>query len=333
MHNLRFPLDPAWRMLAADLQLDFGAVLAHAGLPADLFARDDMSLALGEYLRLWQAMEQVLEDPAFPVALVPRLRHEGFDPALFAAFCSPDLATALQRLARFKALKGPLALDVHHSPSGLQIRLQMHGVDAASLPSSLVGTELVFFVHLARSGTGLQVRPLRVESPVALPDLGVYEAYFGAPVTRGAAMALVFAHEDARLPFVSRNELLWRHFEPALQQRLDRLKTQASMEDRVRACLLEQLPAGAPGMDEVARRLLIGRRTLQRRLGEEGQTFQAVVRALRADLAAHYLGRADLSIAQIGYLLGFDDPGSFSRTYRSWTGRAPEQTRALALRA
>ena len=55
----------------------------------------------------------------------------------------------------------------------------------------------------------------------------------------------------------------------------------ASLTDRVRAALLEALPAGESSMQEVASRLGLSKRTLQRRLRDEGTSFKAVVQQTR----------------------------------------------------
>ncbi len=44
---------------------------------------------------------------------------------------------------------------------------------------------------------------------------------------------------------------MWAAFEPGLKQRLSELDAQASMRERVRAVLLETLPAGMTSIDAV----------------------------------------------------------------------------------
>lgn len=318
-------------MLVQDMKLDLSQALRRAELPPDLFRRHDAHLSLAEYLRLWQAMEHVFGNTSYPLELVPQLRREGFDPAGFAAFCSPHLNAALKRLSRFKPLVGPITLDVQTSATSTTMDISIQGVAQSDLPASLVGAELVFFVHLARAGTGEALRPLRVEVPVVLPDEAAYTRFLGVQPVRGKSIRIRFAAADAARPFISNNETMWTHFEPALVKRLSDLTEQASLSDRVRASLLEMLPSGAAGVADVAQKLLMSTRSLQRRLGGENTSFNELLRQVRAELATHYLTRSEMSGAQIAYLLGFDDPNSFSRAFHVWTGSTPEQVRASTL--
>ena len=70
------------------------------------------------------------------------------------------------------------------------------------------------------------------------------------------------------------------------------LEETATVSERVRALLLESLPGGQASMDAMVGRLAMSKRTLQRRLGNEGLTFQSLVNQTREELARHYLGAA-----------------------------------------
>jgi AraC-like DNA-binding protein len=72
-------------------------------------------------------------------------------------------------------------------------------------------------------------------------------------------------------------------------------------------------------------------RTLSRRLAAQGESFGLILDKLRSNLAARYLRRNDLSLSQIGWLLGYSESSSFVRAVQRWTGKAPgEVRRALA---
>jgi hypothetical protein len=65
------------------------------------------------------------------------------------------------------------------------------------------------------------------------------------------------------------------------------------MVERVRSALLEALPAGEVSMRTIGKRLGVGTRMLQRRLQEEGTSFQLTLDAVRSSLAEPYLRNDD----------------------------------------
>jgi len=66
-------------------------------------------------------------------------------------------------------------------------------------------------------------------------------------------------------------------------------------------------------------------RTLQRRLAEQGTTFQEVVDEVRRELARKYLQDRALGVTEVAYLLGFSELSAFDRAHRRWTGKAPRR--------
>jgi AraC-like DNA-binding protein len=128
-------------------------------------------------------------------------------------------------------------------------------------------------------------------------------------------------------PFLTSNEPLWSAFEPELRQRLADLGTPATTAKRVRAALLEGLPSGLVTMEAIARKLGSSKRTLQRRVEAEGRSYRQILRETREALARHYLEKTALPAAEISFLLGFDEPNSFYRAFRMWTGMTPDSVR------
>ncbi|RMG92580.1 MAG: AraC family transcriptional regulator [Candidatus Dadabacteria bacterium] len=307
-------------------------VLRRARLPEDLWARPTASLHTDEFFRLWKGLEEEAADPRLPLRLGSAISLEAFDPAVFAALCSPDLNTAFRRIGRYKRLVCPLAMHLQVGPRSTVVEIEW--LDATvDPPAALVGTEVVFLVGLARLATRHRVEPLAVGSPRALEPAEAYADYFGVPVGRAPRARVEFRAEDAARPFLTANEAVWSFFEPELQKRLAALEEGASMTERVRGALLELLPSGSASLEAVARRLGASPRTVQRRLREEGQTFKGVLNRTREKLARHYLRNPALSGAEISFLLGFEDPNSFFRAFRSWTGLTPERARRELLAA
>jgi AraC-like DNA-binding protein len=66
---------------------------------------------------------------------------------------------------------------------------------------------------------------------------------------------------------------------------------------------------------------------LQRRLTEQGITFQRLLDEARRELARHYLLHSSLELNETAYLLGYEDATSFFRAFHQWEGTSPGQWR------
>jgi AraC-like DNA-binding protein len=325
MAHGRFTLDPSIRALLHQLGIAPGWVLRRAQLPGDLFRGGPVALAPEEYFRFWDALDAEANDPNLAVAIGQAISVELFSPPLFAALCSPNLDVAARRIATYKPLIGPLGVDITRDEAGLTVSYRWPA--GMTPPQLLATTELVFWLALARIATRHYVRPVRVTARQLPPDPDTVADYFGARLRTGPTESISFAAEDAARPFLTENEPMWRFFAPELRRRLAELHAAASAAERVRAALLETLPAGDSSMTAVAHHLATSPRTLQRQLQREGTTFQAVLADTREDLARHYLGHGAMPTAEIAYLLAYEDTNSFYRAFRTWTGTTPDTVR------
>jgi len=321
-----YSVNPGWRLLAIDLGINLANVLRRANLPGDLFGREKAFLTTKEYFRLWQGIEEETADLTLPLRIGAAISVEAFSPPIFAALCSPDLNTALERMARHKKLVAPMALHVKVGNSATHLELEWLEKTLRP-PASLVATELVFFVQLSRIATRTRIVPLSVTVPNLPEPMKDYAEYFGVALQEGPSPMISFKAKDATLPFLTANEKMWEFFEPDLRKRLSELDSSATTAERTRSALLELLPSGEASVVAVSERLGTSTRTLQRRLREEGRSFQTLLNDTREALARHYLKNSNLSGAEISFLLGFQDPNSFFRAFHSWTGETPERTR------
>lgn len=326
MSTKSWNIGPGWRLLLTDAGLAPVDVLRRAGLPDDTFSREGL-LNTDEYFRLWQAMEQQSQDTTIGLRIGSKVSVEAFDPPLFAALCSRDLNEAFSRLARFKRLIAPATLQVDIGPESTAVEISWRDTTVEP-PASIIDAELAFFVQLGRIGTRTRICPIEVQSPRLLVSAGAYRELFGLTPEKGPRPRVVFRAQDAATPFLTANPRMWDVFVPELQRRLSELDETATIADRVRAALLETLPGGPVSIETVSKRLAASPRTLQRRLRDEGFSFQDVLSRTREDLARHYLKTSRMSGAEISFLLGFEDPNSFFRAFHRWTGQTPEQVRA-----
>lgn len=102
-----------------------------------------------------------------------------------------------------------------------------------------------------------------------------------------------------------------------------------TMADAVQQVLRTQLALGDMSEESVASRLSIGRRTLQRALRAEGTSFREVKARFIESRARAVLVESELDISTIARSLGYDEPKSFRRAFRNWTGLTPNAYRTV----
>lgn len=315
-----------WRILLMDLGLDAFAVLRRAGQPATLFDGGGTHISLDELWALYAAIEAESDDPTLALKAGQTLSIELFDPAMFAAICSPNLNTATRRLGQFKRLVGAFSLDVEVGEDTTHVGYRCK--HRADLPRIMGTSELIFLVALARRATRHPVHPRRFMVQAMPEDRAPFEDYLGCEVEVGDTYTVSFAARDAARPFLTHNAQMWEAFEPGLRRRMAQAEASRSTTEQVQTALFELLPSGRTHMTDVAKELGVGARTLQRRLADEDTTWLEVLNQTRERLARHYLGSTRMSPTEVSFLLGFEDPNSLFRAFHRWTGTSPEAWRA-----
>ena len=178
---------------------------------------------------------------------------------------------------------------------------------------------LAKYVQLIRGLLGPQWRPRRVSLMHEPPtDNSAYAQVFDQ-VEYGAAansIELSAADLDVRIPSADANMAreIARYIERNAEQRT------ATMTDRVTELIKRLLPAGHCTIDRVAQHLGVDRRTVHRRLMQEGKSFTQLLNDSRKELVTAQLGQRDQPLGVVASLLGFSSLSTFSRWFRQTYG-------------
>lgn len=100
---------------------------------------------------------------------------------------------------------------------------------------------------------------------------------------------------------------------------------------RVRRVLAEVLGTPQMQLGEVARRLAMSERNLQRHLRRMGASFRDLVDEVRRDQAREMLKDPSLDFGDIAERLGYEQVSSFNRAVKRWTGKTPGELRDVLL--
>lgn len=301
-------------------------LLRTAGLPV-VSVRNDCCITTLQFFALWRAMETLHGQDA-GIRLAHALDGSVLPPSFLVGHHARDLADALRRVARFKALCAPEELSVVAEGDRCILALTWPHA-GASVPAALTDASMTSLLDLARTGTGEDIRPVRLELRRGPSD--AISSHFRCPVRWGAELdRLILRRSDLDVPFRTYNQELLEMLDTALDAEMKSGRAAGTMADKVRWFLRRNLTAGRPELRSIARELAISERSLQRRLGEEGHSFQSLLSETRHLLACEYLAQP-LDIAEIAYLLGYDDQGSFFRAFQKWEGKTPSEWRQASV--
>lgn len=322
----RFRLSRLLPARLEELSVPIETVLRLAGLPAQ--PNDEpLTFTTDQLFAFWTAVGEVSSDPGIGLRLGSETRVERFDPVSIATLSASSFRDACERAARYKQLTCPEEIRV--VPRGADHEIQFKWTRAeASEPPVLVDLCFAWMLNIGRRGTGLPIAARAVEFQRAARYREVYEEHFGCRVKfRAPRNAIVFSTTDLQRPFLTHNADLLAMIGPQLDAQLaDRLAESGTQDDVTR--VIRRLLAGRrPDLAEVARELGVSTRTLQRRLGGAGVTFQQLLEDARRELAHHYLLHSTLDLSQTAYLLGYEDANSFFRAFQQWEGSSPGRWR------
>ena len=302
-------------------------VLARAGLPSDYLAHEGRGLDAATWFAVLEALVIEVGSPDGAMDLGRALAVGPLHPALIAFSASPDIRTGLQRVAIFKPLIAPVTLVIVEKGGLLSITITSAD-EAVRLPPAAAILEVSYFLELFRIFASEQVTPHFVTLPAKVQVTDAFRRFAGCEVQSGEQIGLVLRAADAVLPIISADTAVYRAVEQELLARLKSLSSASGMADRVRREIRETLPSGRVSAEAVASRLHVSTRSLQRKLKDEGASFQAILDETRAALALIYLRDHKLSVEETSFLLAYRDPNSFYRAFSDWTGMTPAEARA-----
>jgi AraC-like DNA-binding protein len=312
-----------------ELGLSPEGVLRQAALPMGFFNQEKILVSTDEFFALYRGIAGATDDPGFGLKLGTEDRVERYDPIRIAALTARSFRDALQRVARYKQLTCPEEIRVVER--GNECTVQFAWVMAHEKePALLVDMCFAWIVAIARRGVGRPLNPKRMEFQRTQEHREMYEAHFRCSVKFKARQnALIFSKADMELPFVTYNAELLAAVAPQLEAELAEQLGHKTFSEQAKGILKRLVAGQRPGIQDLARELHLSTRTLQRRLTEEGITFQSLLDEARRELARHYLLHSSLELNQTAYLLGYDDANSFFRAFHQWEGTSPGQWRQL----
>jgi AraC-like DNA-binding protein len=304
------------------LEIDPDTMLQTAGIAERVGVGTELRVSAEEYFAVWNTAAVLSPRTDYVSFLGVAIARGPVIPVFFTLSCAPDMETGLLRLAQFKSLLGPTRMRVFWD--GPLLRIEYESAESrTTMPPSLGALQIVVMVEYIRGASAHHVRPVRAGFDGSEEERRQIAGHLGVIPERSDVAFVAFSQDDAKRRFISENPSLWADVEEDLKLQLAAQNARLPIATRVRGVLVELIPTGRTGAEDVAAALQLSRSTLQRRLRDEGTSYQAVLDATRRDMAVRYLTKTSLRSDEIANVLAYSDANSFSRSFRRWTGKAP----------
>lgn len=324
------------RIVARELALqerDLAQLLGGTGLSQEiLLPGDETQLTGQQQLRILENAWRMSGAADLGLRLGHRLQPSTHGPLGYLTLSSPNLITALRSLADFLPTRIPFAqLDISFDGDWLCCAMSLKLESQQQNRRLLLECFALILQSVIEAVLGRELTEARFAFDYDRPDYhDSYRRYLHSPMAFcEPASTLVIPAALAKISNASGDPETFALAQNMCLKLLDQVPSLAlSTRDRVRRLLLSQ-PTISVTEDDIARAMFICKRTLARRLTQEGTSYRRVRDELLSDLAARHLCESDLTVEAIGALLGYHDTANFRRAFRRWFDMPPNTFRRV----
>ncbi|EAR07669.1 helix-turn-helix transcriptional regulator [Reinekea blandensis] len=294
------------------------------------------------YEQWWMVLEELAQltgQPALGLSIGQYVKVEHFGCLGYLFKTSLNVEQALRCFERFQRLLydgNRASLIIEAGPSGeREARLvwaSEYGYSHALSDEVLISGLLHLLQTLLADD---QLRPTRIEftHTVAAEVLADYDRCFQCEITGNRPnLCVVFPAEVFSRPIIGGDEHLHQlisHQAESLLSDVPHADAEEKISLRARKALIRALQEGCPTADVIAEQLHLSKRTLHRRLHDEGVVFRDLLRETRMTLAEQYLKDGKMTLPEVALMLGYSEQSAFNRAFRQWFAVSPRQYHRL----
>lgn len=312
---------PFWKVLARYPQVPRELLAVDGPVP------DDLRVPVVAGQQFLEYVVGLTGEPNLGLLAARETAVGAFEALEFAAFSAPTWRASVETAFRFSRVMNEAA-DFRIEVVGDKVQLVLH----STVPLTRAGIDFQSAAFHVAAVRWISQRPPELEVWFTYPepgDLTEHRKTFGEATLRFGAPWNGFVYDAWRLDtrLASADPSLHAVLREHAERMLAALAPGDSLVEQVRAQVLATLKDGPLAAVDLASRMGVTRRTLTRRLRQEGTTFTELLDDLRQKAALHYLETTDHSVEDIAFLTGFSESSAFVRAFKRWQGTSPASYR------
>ena len=301
---------------------DIAAILTKAAIPLEILHSAKARVSVAQYAALWTALADSMNDEFFGMDSHP-MRRGSFKLLSKMLLQADTLEKALQQILQFfnlilDDLHSTLMVEENFAYIVIYDQKQTKRMFSYATYLMLIHTLLCWL-----SGQRILLNQIQLKCAAPLDDFD-YKVRFCEQIEYQASENYIqFDAAYLQLP-VRQDQTSWYQFiQQTPHNLLVRFKNPYALNTQIRKQLLKVPPAEWLELNELALEMNMSEATMQRRLKNEGVTYQQLKNEIRRDTAIELLTRTDQSLQDISDQLNFQEVSAFHRAFKKWTGVSP----------
>ncbi len=275
-----------------------------------------------QYRVIINNMLRLTGDPFIGIAVGSEFKISELGVLGYAALSSTSLVKSRELFTKYDALVEHILRPVTEVANGKWVTELTESFPLGEILPFAVEEFVSRTCGLASSLTNQPFPVLELRLSYGQPeDLSVYAECFDCPMFFDQPRNLVvWDINHLEDPISLANDEVFKLCEQQCQMLVNKLADESLLSSNIRDALVKS-PGEFPSLEQMARRLKMGSRTLRRRLVKENLTYQQILDDTCKDLAIQYLEYTSLTPKEIGFLLGYNSVSNFRRAFKGWTGK------------
>jgi|GEM_PF-341683 AraC-like DNA-binding protein len=317
------------REFCASLNVEFDAFARAVDLDPAIFSRFDAYISLNRLCRLMKAISVMAADDAFGLRYGAFYKPGGTGPYGLGLRSAATFGDMLKFYARYTGVV------VQYETFDVRIQSETFSIEWSYSPLIVHQEQYADFsacvvLRVFSGFAGQPVVPLRGQLQRSRPDnANLYAQQFTQNIVYGAATnRLYFSSDLLHIENPAGNPSAFEYMSQQCEAIIDRLKQGKSVIAMVTDDLARHLGRESCSIAEVARRVGLSERTLQRRLEESGTDFTNIYDSTRNNASLKLLIESHEPLSQIAQRLGYASHSAYSRAVKRQHGLTPNQIRS-----
>jgi len=310
--------------------LDTSDILKSLQISPQSLQNPDERIEIAKVQTIWKAIVEKLGDRSLPLQMGEIISPISVGILAYVMMHAPNLGKSIEKLCQYQDIVCNAVETTFHQKEKLSvIDLRVNSEDMI-YPEFALESEMSVYASAFRALTLSEFKLTEVHfehGPTS--DLAIYQRVFQCPLLfESGKNWMVFESSQLEKPILNANASLFPVFEQHAQDLLAPLQPKTRFSDVVKTEIVKCLVGQEPSLSHIAMTLGVGIRNIQKKLKEEGKSFQQLLDEARKELAIKHLKQPYSSTTDIAYLLGYSEPSVFYRSFKKWTGQTPSAFRA-----